>query len=78
MRNTSLPTTTPVALTATFAEDSMKATQWSGFVRKVGISGGNTLAETIAAVRAFVEATLLAAASAGPVPKSWQAGKAWG
>ena len=77
-RKTPLPTTTPVALTATFAEDSMKRTQWSGFVRRVGISGGETLAETIATVRAFVEAPLLAAAGAGPVPKSWQVGKGWG
>ena len=77
-RKTPLPTTTPVALTATFAEDSMKKTQWSGFVRKVGISGGESLADTIAAVRAFVEAPLLAAAGAGPVPKSWRAGKGWG
>jgi hypothetical protein len=77
-RKTPLPTTTPVALTATFAEDSMKKTQWSGFVRKVGILGGDTLTETIAAVRAFVESPLLAAAGAGPVPKSWQVGKGWG
>jgi predicted nucleotidyltransferase component of viral defense system len=77
-RKTSLPTTTPVALTATFAEDSMKKTQWSGFVRKVGILGGDTLAETIAVVRAFVEGPLLAASGAGAVPKSWQVGKGWG
>jgi hypothetical protein len=77
-RKTTLPTTTPVALTAIFAEDSMKKTQWSGFVRKVGILGGESLADTISAVRAFVEAPLLAAAGAGPVPKSWQVGKGWG
>jgi predicted nucleotidyltransferase component of viral defense system len=77
-RKTPLPTTTPVALTATFAEDSMKRTQWSGFVRKVGISGGESLADTIAVVRAFAEAPLLAAAGAGPVPRSWRASKAWG
>ena len=77
-RKTPLPTTTPVALTATFAEDSMKKTQWSGFIRKVGISGGESLADTIAAVRAFVEGPLLAASGAGPMPKSWQVGKGWG
>jgi hypothetical protein len=77
-RNTPLPTTTPVALTAIFAEDSMKETQWSGFVRKVGILGGESLADTIAAVRAFVEAPLLAASGAGPVPTAWQVGKGWG
>jgi predicted nucleotidyltransferase component of viral defense system len=77
-RKTPLPTTTPVALTATFAEDSMKKTQWSGFVRKVGISGGESLADTIAVVRAFVERPLLAASGAGPMLKSWQEGKEWG
>ena len=76
-RKTPLPTTTPVALTAAFAEDPAKNTQWAGFMRKAGIGAGDTLAETIAAVRAFVEAPLLAAAGAGPVPKSWQGGKAW-
>ena len=76
-RKTPLPTTTPVALTAAFAEDPAKNTQWAGFMRKAGIGAGDTLAETIAAVRALVEAPLLAAAGAGPVPKSWQAGKAW-
>jgi predicted nucleotidyltransferase component of viral defense system len=77
-RKNPLPTTTPVALTATFAEDSMKRTQWSGFVRKVGILGGDTLTDTIAGVRAFVEGPLLAASGAGAVPKSWQVGKGWG
>ncbi|HJX52844.1 MAG TPA: nucleotidyl transferase AbiEii/AbiGii toxin family protein, partial [Polyangia bacterium] len=76
-RKTPLPTTTPVALTAAFAEDPAKNTQWAGFVRKTGIGAGDTLAETIASVRALVEAPLLAAAGAGPVPKSWQGGKAW-
>jgi predicted nucleotidyltransferase component of viral defense system len=76
-RKTPLPTTMPVALTATFAEDSMKKTQWSGFVRKVGILGEESLADTIAVVRAFVERPLLAAAGAGPTPKSWRADKAW-
>jgi len=77
-RKTPLPTTTPVALTATFADDSMKKNQWSGFVRRVGISGGKSLADTISVVGAFVERPLLAAAGAAPVPKSWQVGKGWG
>jgi Nucleotidyl transferase AbiEii toxin, Type IV TA system len=36
-RKTALPTTMPVALTAAFAEEPTKKTQWSGFVRKAGI-----------------------------------------
>ncbi|HET7506031.1 MAG TPA: nucleotidyl transferase AbiEii/AbiGii toxin family protein, partial [Kofleriaceae bacterium] len=72
-RKTPLPTTTPVALTAAFAEDPMKKTQWSGLVRKAGVRDAGGLAETIAAVRAFVEAPLASAANGTPPPSSWRA-----
>lgn len=77
-RKTPLPTTTPVALTAAFTEDPTKLTQWSGFVRKAGVRDAGTLGETIAAVRAFVEAPLAAATNGPPVPGMWRAGGAWG
>lgn len=77
-RKTELPTTIPVALTAAFAEDPAKKTQWSGFVRKAGARDAGTLAEMIGAVRAFVEAPLVAAANGPPVPGTWRAGGAWG
>jgi predicted nucleotidyltransferase component of viral defense system len=76
-RKTTLPTTTPVALTDAFAEDLTKKTQWSGFVRKANVRDASTLAETVAAVRAFVEAPLAAAAGCSPAPKSWRAGSSW-
>jgi predicted nucleotidyltransferase component of viral defense system len=76
-RKTRLPTTTPVALTAVFADEPTKKTQWSGFLRKAGVRDAGTLAETIAAVRAFVEAPLVAAANGTPAPASWPAGGAW-
>jgi hypothetical protein len=76
-RNTPLPNATPVALTAAFAEDPTKKTQWSGFVRKANVSDASTLAETVAAVRAFAEAPL-AAAKGTIIPSSWSAGgRAW-
>lgn len=77
-RKTPLPTTTPVALTAAFAEDPTKKTQWSGFVRKAAARDTGTLIETIAAVRAFVEKPLLAAANVTPPPGPWRAAGAWG
>jgi hypothetical protein len=77
-RKTPLPTTAPVALTAAFAEDSTKNAQWSGFVRKAGVRDAGTLAETIAAARAFVEAPLASAANGTPAPGTWRAGGAWG
>lgn len=76
-RKTPLPVTVPVALTAEFAEDSTKKTQWSGFTRKAGIRGAGSLAETIAAVRAFVEAPLDSAARGTPTPGTWHAGNTW-
>jgi hypothetical protein len=60
-RKTPLPMATPVALTAAFAEDPVKLTQWSGFVRKANVRDAGTLAQTIAAVREFVAAPLAAA-----------------
>jgi predicted nucleotidyltransferase component of viral defense system len=77
-RKTPLPTTTPVALAATFAHDAIKVTQWLGFVHKAGIYDRDSLGHTVGAVRAFVEAPLLAAAGAGPVPGSWPPGGPWG
>ena len=74
-RKTPLPAATPVALTEAFAEDAAKKTQWSGFVRKSGVDDAGTLAETIAAVKAFVEAPL-AAAKGARAPARWHAG-AW-
>lgn len=76
-RKTALPATTPVALTAAFAEDSAKRTQWSGFVRKASVRDANSLAGTIGAVRAFVEAPLAAAANRAPAPGRWRAGGGW-
>lgn len=76
-RKTAIPTTTPVALTAVFAEDPIKKTQWSAFIRKAGVRDAGSLAEAIVAVRAFVEAPLVAAANDAPAPRSWRASGPW-
>jgi hypothetical protein len=78
-RNTPLPTSRPVALSQAFAEDGTKKTQWAGFVRKSGVSEVGSLAETVAAVRAFVETPLAEAAHERVAhPRlQWRAGGAW-
>jgi Nucleotidyl transferase AbiEii toxin, Type IV TA system len=77
-RKTSLPATTPVALTSAFADDREKEAQWSGFVRKATVGDAGSLAQTVAAVKAFLEAPLAAAASeAPPAAKQWRAGGPW-
>lgn len=76
-RKTPLPTTTPVALTATFADDPTKKTQWSGFVRKAGVNDAGSLAEAVAAVAGFAERPLLAAAQGTSLSATWRAPGPW-
>lgn len=76
-RKTPLPTSLPVALTATFADDPTKKTQWSGFLRKAGIDDAGSLAETVAAVVAFAGKPLLAAALGTSLTATWHAPGPW-
>lgn len=76
-RKTPLPTILPVALTTTFAEDPTKKTQWSGFVRKAGIRDVGSLAETLAAVVAFIEQPLMGAARGVFDGAHWRAAGPW-
>jgi predicted nucleotidyltransferase component of viral defense system len=76
-RRTPLPTAMPVALTPTFANDPTKKTQWAGFVRKAGVSDAGTLADTVAAVSAFVEEPLRATVSETSPVRWWRAGRPW-
>lgn len=76
-RGTPLPGSTPIALTAAFAGERAKQTQWSGFVRKAGLHDAATLGDAVASVRKFVGAPLVAAAGAGPLPGRWLAGGDW-
>jgi hypothetical protein len=77
-RKTSLPATTPVALTSAFADDKAKQMQWSGFVRKASVRDAGSLAETILAVKAFVATPLAVAAVDTPPPAAqWRQGGPW-
>ena len=76
-RKTPLPASLPVALTATFADDPTKKTQWSGFVRKADVDDAGSLAETVAAVATFAERPLLAAAKGTLLSASWRAPGPW-
>jgi predicted nucleotidyltransferase component of viral defense system len=77
-RETPIPSTIPVALTATFAEDAAKKTQWSGFVRKAGVREAGSLADVIGQVRAFAERPLASAAGGIQPVGAWRAGGGWG
>ena len=51
-RGTPLPSSTPLALTAAFADDRAKRRQWDAFVRRAGlVAGGPDLPDVVAALR---------------------------
>jgi predicted nucleotidyltransferase component of viral defense system len=76
-RGTSFPPGMPAALTAAFAADRTKQNQWSGFVRKAGVTDVRVLDEAIAAARIFCEAPLGAAAGGTLYQSRWPAGGPW-
>jgi len=72
-----IPTRLPVALTSAFAEDATKKTQWSGFVRKAGVRDTGLLVDTVAAVAAFLEEPMAAAAQDISFRAVWHAPGPW-
>jgi predicted nucleotidyltransferase component of viral defense system len=76
-RKTALPHTTPVGLTAEFAEDAMKNSQWTGFVRKTGAPDAGSLVDAVATIHGFISTPLLYAATAARFAAKWPAGGPW-
>jgi predicted nucleotidyltransferase component of viral defense system len=76
-RKTPLPAAMPVGLTAAFAEDPAKKTQWTGFVRKAGVRDASSLAETVSAVAAFSEPPLMGPGRGTFRGKKWLPGGPW-
>lgn len=77
-RGTPIPGTTPTALTAEFAKDAAKATQWRSFLKRSGIHDAeHDFAKVIDQLRRFLLPILAAAESQGGFHKHWVAGKDW-
>lgn len=77
-RGTPMPTTTPIALTAEFAEDAAKATQWRSFLKRAGIQDAEQdFTKVIDQLRLFLLPVLAAAGNQGEFHKHWDAGKNW-
>lgn len=76
-RGTPLPHGLPVALTAEFAEDVTKNTQWTAFVRKAGGDDLGTLPVVVRAVAAFVERPLGAAGARATFREVWPPSGPW-
>jgi hypothetical protein len=77
-RQTPVPGTPPVALTAAFYEDEMKQRQWEGFLRKGTLEEkGPSLPEVVAAVREFLVRPAEAIANGQSFEMLWSAGGPW-
>ncbi|MBO1349047.1 MAG: nucleotidyl transferase AbiEii/AbiGii toxin family protein [Hormoscilla sp. GUM202] len=77
-RSTPLPTETPLALTASFAEDSAKKQAWQAFLRKGKLKANRlTLSEVVAILRNFIMPPALAAARGESFNQVWTPGGTW-
>lgn len=76
-RGTAL-TATPVAWTEAFARDAGRQAQWQAFLRRTGVADAPaTLAEAVAALRAFLGPVITALAEGAEPPQVWRAPGAW-
>ncbi len=77
-RKTVVPNTVPVALTAQFAEDSMKQKQWQGFLNKNRLQPRDAgFGAAIEAIRKFLMPPTLSLAEKQKFTKIWTPGGAW-
>jgi len=76
-RKTELPTNLPIGLTAAFAEDPTKRTQWSAFARKTAAQDAGDLTTVVEQITRFVGPPLLAAANDDAYAKRWSPAGAW-
>ncbi len=61
-RGTPIPSELPIGLSGDFAQDAVKLTQWSAFLRRAGGETDLGLAEVVAALRGWLWPVLIAAA----------------
>lgn len=74
-RQTSLPATTPLALTTEFSNDETKKTQWTAFLKKGGlVETPPDLGEIIQTLQSFLMPPTLAAISQSSWKRAWVRG----
>jgi hypothetical protein len=77
-RKTELPSTVPVALTATFSNDEAKKKQWSAFCTRGGLKDqASELQEVVKMLGGFLLPPLLAATRGEPFAEHWPPGGPW-
>jgi len=77
-RGTRLPTDVPIGLSREFGADAEKASQWSGFLKRMRIVDmPASLADAVESVEAFILPALHAAAGVRKSPGRWVPGVGW-
>lgn len=77
-RNTAIPIEIPIALSAEFAENPMKNTQWQAFLRRNRLDVGSaSFADIIAELSMFLLPPVLALAQTEPFARNWTFEKKW-
>jgi hypothetical protein len=77
-RQTSLPSVTPVCLTAAFAHEPDKMLQWQAFLQRSGLTDQHLSLDTVVSrLSLFLMPPLLAAAQENPLLSQWTPGGGW-
>jgi Nucleotidyl transferase AbiEii toxin, Type IV TA system len=77
-RNTSLPTSTPAALSTEFSSNPIKAQQWRAFVTKAGLQW-TSLGEVVDALAVFLNPAIAACSLSGGFESKWNpSASEWG
>lgn len=77
-RQTPLPSTAPLGLTAAFATHPHKLVQWNAFLRRTKLSVDNqSFAEVIAAIHDFLMPPLQSLSQATSFSQHWTPGRGW-
>ena len=77
-RRTTLPRSSPLALSARFFELQTKQTQWRAFLRKSGLKADSSLKEIIEFIREFVLPVVDGVLKGDEENEVWQPGGPWG
>ena len=77
-RKTPLPATQPLAFSDEFARDTAKRTQWTAFVRRLGLDDApGDLAEVVGIVRVFLKPVIGALVAEKSFERHWSASGNW-
>jgi hypothetical protein len=76
-RETAIPTSTPIGLTAEYGKDSVHARQWAAFIKRIGADAPSALEAVVEAVAVFVLPPLHAVSASQAFDRTWTPQSGW-